>query len=236
MEIAVETSGGDLGLARTFLSSESGWRPSRLECFTAGMITDDELFSRQDALQAEGALVLGELDAAWAGFGMGALLPTGSYVSGLMSWRDLDVMVHAGDSFTPLDVVALLGKIVTIPGVVEFTYSDERGPRAPTPAVRDERYHVPIKLVRGDATWQIDLTLWLHDVHANVTAWHEELRERITPEQRLTVLRIKDVWHRLPSYPYEVGGQQIYEAVLDDGVRTPDEFAKWLAAHGFPTS
>jgi hypothetical protein len=29
----------------------------------------------------------------------------------------------------------------------------------------------------------------------------------------------------------EVGGTQIYAAVLDDGVRTPEQFAQWLATH-----
>jgi hypothetical protein len=197
--------------------------------------SDAELLTRQDALQAEGAQVLADLSAAWASFGLGTLLPTGSYVSGLMVWRDLDVMANAGPSFSPSDVVALLGKIVLIPGVVGFTYADERGSRAPTPAVRDERYHVPITLLRGESTWTIDLTIWLHDLHENVTAWHEALRDRITPEQRLTVLRIKDEWHQLPTYPYEVGGQQIYEAVLDHGVRTGDEFAAWLTERGFPS-
>ncbi len=196
---------------------------------------NDDLLARQDALQAEGAEVLAELEAAWASFDLGTLLPTGSYVSGLMSWRDLDVMVCAGASFTPSDVVALLGRIVLIPGVVGFTYADERGPRAPTPAVRDERYHVPISLQRGEATWTIDLTIWLHDLHRNVTEWHEALRSRITPAQRLAVLRIKDEWHRLPTYPYEVGGQQIYEAVLDHGVESGDEFALWLTERGFPS-
>jgi hypothetical protein len=78
------------------------------------------------------------------------------------------------------------------------------------------------------------LTLWLHDPHINVTRWHEDLRERITGEQRRAVLRIKDVWHRRPSYPERVGGLDIYTAVMDDAVRTPDEFAAWLAGHGLP--
>jgi hypothetical protein len=29
-----------------------------------------------------------------------------------------------------------------------------------------------------------------------------------------------------------VGGQHIYTAVLDDGVRTPEQFANWLATKG----
>ena len=71
--------------------------------------------------------------------------------------------------------------------------------------LRDERYHVTLT-VEHAARWQIDLTLWLHDLHRNVTLWHEELRERITAEQRIAVLRIKDHWHRQPAYPHRVGG------------------------------
>jgi hypothetical protein len=48
------------------------------------------------------------------------------------------------------------------------------------------------------------------------------------------VLRIKDVWHRLPAYPDQVGGLEIYTAVLDDGVRTPEQFAAWLTERGLP--
>ena len=62
----------------------------------------------------------------------------------------------------------------------------------------------------------------------NVTAWHERLRSTITPEQRTAVLRIKDDWHLRPEYPDEVGGADIYSAVLDDGVGDPEGFATWL--------
>ena len=59
-------------------------------------------------------------------------------------------------------------------------------------------------------------------------------RERITAEQRSAVLRIKDVWHRRPTYPDQAGGLDIYTAVIDDGVRTPRQFATWLAGRGLP--
>ena len=44
------------------------------------------------------------------------------------------------------------------------------------------------------------------------------------------MLRINDVWFRLPSYPDQVGGFEIYTVVVDDGVRTPEQFpapARW---------
>jgi hypothetical protein len=121
-------------------------------------------------------------------------------------------------------------------GVTGLDYRDERGPRCVTGRLRDERYHVTLTVERAGRCWQIDLTLWLHDLHQNVTLWHEELRERITAEQRSAVLRIKDDWHLRPAYPHQIGGLQIYTAVIDNGIRTPDQFAAWLARHGLPAT
>ena len=124
--------------------------------------------------------------------------------------------------------------MVELPGFVGLTYRDERGERCPTGEARDERYHVPFDLDIGQGRWHIDLSVWLRDLHGHVAEWHARLGDTITDQQRLAVLGIKDVWHRLPSYPDEVGGWEIYTAVLRDGVRTPEQFARWLAANGFP--
>lgn len=62
----------------------------------------------------------------------------------------------------------------------------------------------------------------------------QALRDSITGEQRAAVLQIKDVWFRLSSYPDQVGGFDVYIAVMDDGVRTPEEVRRWLAGRGLP--
>ena len=59
---------------------------------------------------------------------------------------------------------------------------------------------------RGAGIWCLDITLWLHDLHRNITTWHQALRDKITDEQWAAVLRIKDVWHRLPIYPDQIPG------------------------------
>ena len=191
--------------------------------------SDDDLLARQSALQAEAREVLAELKLAALVADIGPMLLAGSFVSGLMCWREIDVMVLAGADFSPQDVLRLLHRIVGLPVVTSLEYHDERGPRCPTGQMRDERYHVPFTVDRAGQTWRIDLTLWLHDAHLNVTRWHEELRETITAGQRSAVLRIKDVWYRRPDYPDQVGGLDIYTAVINGGVRTPDQFAAWLA-------
>jgi hypothetical protein len=193
--------------------------------------TDEDLLARQAALQERGREVLARLDLNALVTGVGPLLVTGSFVSGLMSWPEVDVMVLAGRDFSPQDVMGLMARVVTRPGVTGLEFRDERGARCVTDQVRDERYHVTLTVEDTDR-WQIDLTLWLHDLHRNVTQWHQELRERITAGQRLAVLRIKDHWHRQPAYPDQVGGLDIYTAVVDDGVRTLAEFAAWLDRRG----
>jgi hypothetical protein len=196
---------------------------------------DEELLARQAALQAEAGEVLARLNLSALFADVGPVLIVGSYVSGLMCWRDLDVGLLADPDFSPSDVLDLLKRVVALPGVVGFAYRDERAERCPTGEARDERYHVPIDMDVGRGVWQIDLSVWLRDLHHHVLTWHERLRETVTDEQRITVLRIKDVWHRLPSYPELVSGWDIYTAILEDGVRTPDEFAVWLAARGLPS-
>jgi hypothetical protein len=177
-----------------------------------------DLASRQAALQAEAREVLASLAP------LGPLSPTGSFISGLMVWKELDVMRLTHPAFTPHDVLDLLRRALDRTGVTGFHYADERGPRSPTGEQRDERYHVVLAM----RDWRIDLSLWLYDDHAHVTAFHETLRDRLTAEQRQIILQIKDVWHRRPEYPDEVSGFEIYTAVLDHGVRTPEEFAAWL--------
>jgi hypothetical protein len=196
--------------------------------------SDEELAARQSALRAEATALLDELDRSGVFADIGPLEVTGSYISHLMCWRDLDVMLLVGADYGPRDVLHLISQIMKLPGVVGFDYRDERADRSPTGEVRDERYHVPIRLERAAGSWRLDLSLWLHDIHDNVTAWHQELHNKITDEQRAAVLRIKDVWFRLPSYPDEIGGFEIYTAVMDDGVRTPEEFRDWLADRDWP--
>jgi hypothetical protein len=194
--------------------------------------SDHELAARQAALQAEAAAILDELDRSEIFTDIKPLEVTGSYISNLMCWRDLDVGLLVGADYSPGDVLRLIARVMELPGVIGFDYRDDRADRSPTGLTKEERYHVPFLLDRAGGIWRLDLTLWLHDLHENVTAWHKALRDSITDEQRAAVLRIKDVWFRRPNYPDQIGGSEIYAAVIDDGVRTPEEFRTWLADRG----
>jgi hypothetical protein len=173
--------------------------------------------ARQSPLQDEAREVLAWLDLAALVADVGPLLVTGSFVSGLMCWRQLDVTVLASSDFSPQDVMALLARIARRAGVTGLEYYDERGRRCVAGQVRDERYQVALTVEQGGRPWQIDLTVRLHDLYQNDTRWHEVLRERITAKQRGAVLRIKDDWHRRPEYPQHAGGLEICTAMIDGG-------------------
>jgi hypothetical protein len=194
--------------------------------------SDHELAARQSALQAEAAELLDELDRSGVFADIGPVEVTGSYISNLMCWRDLDVMLLVGPDYSPRDVLNFVTRVMELTGVVGFDYRDERGARSPTGLLKEDRYHLPVLVERTAGTWRLDLTLWLHDLHENVTAWHRALRDKITDQQRAAVLRIKDVWFRRPSYPDLIGGFDIYTAVIEEGVRTPEQFRSWLADRG----
>ena len=142
--------------------------------------SDEELLAQQSALQEEAREVLAELDLAGLVADIGPLLLAGSFVSGLMCWREIDAMVLVGRDFSPQDAPAA-AEDRRADGATAFEYHDERGPRCETGQIRDERYHMPLPWTGTGKTWRIDLTLWLHDAHRNVTRWHEELRERLLP-------------------------------------------------------
>ena len=155
----------------------------------------------------------------------------GSSVMGLMVWRDLDVVVHA-PGLGQEGVIAALGPLFDERGLLSLEYRDERGSGA---GERDSRHYVVLRHEgMGRGIWKIDLTFWTaqhrhdHDVYA------AGITGRLTDESRMAILRIKDAWYQRPSYPYTVGGHDVYVAVLDHGVRTVEGFEHYLRERGLP--
>src|SRR6266487_223435 len=81
--------------------------------------------------------MLAELDLAALVADIGPLLFAGSFVSGLMCWREIDAMVLVGGDFSPQDVLRLLQRIVGQTGLQlsSTTTSEARGARRARPAM-----------------------------------------------------------------------------------------------------
>jgi hypothetical protein len=191
----------------------------------------EELLRRQERLQAEAHAVIADLDLVRVLSALGPLRQIGSAQLGLMVWRDIDFSVsspqisseRAYESMRPLFVH---------PRVKAIRYFNETGPfHDQTP---DERYYYAIVYQGEDGEeWKIDISFWRgQGIHPEP---QDDLAGKLTPETRLALLWLKDIWRHLPSYRAQITSTDLYTAVLEHGVRTPDELDTYLAQHGKPT-
>jgi hypothetical protein len=150
---------------------------------------------------------------------VGRVIPAGSYVTGLMVWRDVDFGVDAA-GLGERQAWETMWPLVSIASSVR--YKDDR----------DDRRHYFVLVVDG---WKLDVSFWTDGVPAGVEPFQAELQSRLEePDLRLTILRLKDHWHQEPSYPETVGGFEIYDAVLYHGVRTLEELDHYLGERALP--
>jgi len=135
-----------------------------------------------------------------------------------MVWRDVDFGVDSPGLDVDVAWLALL-PLITAPECTSLDYTNEP----------EYLYFV----LRLDG-WKLDITLWTKGVPEGVEPWQDARVERLDDETRLAILQLKEAWHRLPPYPYTVGGYEICVAVLDHGVRTLDQLDAYLAERGLP--
>jgi len=193
----------------------------------------ETLLHRQAALQAEATAVLTELDLIDRLSHVGSVRQIGSSTLGLMVWRDIDLSVSG---LTPEQAIDALRPVFVHPRVTQVRYLNEAGVYNPTGAALYERAYFQIFLDpgAGGEAWKLDLSFWLAEgLHPEPI--HDAIARQVTSETRLAILWIKDRWCRLPSYHHGVSSLDIYEAVLQHGVRTPAQFNHYLLTHGKPT-
>ena len=192
------------------------------------------LLERQDALQAEADRLADRLDLSAMLSRAGRFERLGSSVSGLMVWRDLDLGASCG-RLSPEQAWETMLPLAAHMRTTRMDYRNETGRLTPPELQGYGRYYFVVwhETDAGDE-WKIDVSLWSPEAPPGPLVHAQELRRRLTPETRLAILWIKDVWHRMPSYPDWVSGMDVYDAVLEHGVRTPEQFGGHLRQRGLP--
>ncbi|XXX82465.1 hypothetical protein WMF30_27300 [Sorangium sp. So ce134] len=191
----------------------------------------DALWARQAALEAEASEVLAALDLLACASRLGVPELIGSAACGLMVVRDLDLGVRCRAPGASEVLTALL-PVLAHPGVLEIHYREETGERSPSGRPQDQRHYLVLRYrAPAGSVWKIDISVWRSDAPRTQLESARRLRD-LDPELRQAILWIKDVWSRRPEYPEQVGGVDVYAAVVEHGVRTPAEFCAHLAARG----
>jgi hypothetical protein len=182
-------------------------------------VNDEALIARQAKLQREATALIDRLDLIGVLGKAGPVVQVGSFVTGLMVWRDIDLGVAAPGLTSEAaweTMRPLLGRCSSL------HYLDDH----------DERRHYFVLRIAG---WKIDVSVWTTEIPPAVEEFQAELRERLTDSLRLTILRLKEAWHPMSCYPDVVSAWEIYDAVLHHQAESLDDLDDYLAARGLPT-
>jgi hypothetical protein len=179
------------------------------------------LVARQRALQREAAEVLRDLRVEEMLGVVGRTVAVGSFVTGLMVWRDLDVVVDA-PGLTTSGAFDVLHPLLARSRAARYEHHTQLG-----------RHYFVLRIPwRKDREWKLDVSLFLAGIPPDAEVFQDELRGRLTDETRLTILQLKDAWHTEAAYPDVVGGFDICDAVLNNGVRSLDQLDGYLLQRG----
>ncbi len=154
----------------------------------------------------------------------GDVYATGSYAYHLMTWRDIDLCVTTTD--LGLATVFHLGReLAALPNVGSMYYRNEfvlQTPGNPSAIFWCVDFYPPQR-----EPWKVEILLGGADEVARALEPGHRLQQALTRETHEAILRIKGVACRRPEYRRAYGSQAIYRAVLEDGVRTIEEWDDW---------
>jgi hypothetical protein len=159
---------------------------------------------------------------------------TGSSALGLMVRRDIDITT-VGD----LDVeriFALGQRLATHPRVWRITFRNDTGNWNKSTDYVDGLYWLVEYVDEAGDPWTLDLWFLAEGTTQFDLEHMKTLPQRLTTEARTAILRIKadrqaqNTQAASPPMP----SFEIYEAVLDHGVRTPAEFERYRSERGGP--
>ncbi|MFI9007735.1 hypothetical protein ACIGNX_10945 [Actinosynnema sp. NPDC053489] len=184
----------------------------------------DELLRRQGELQAGADAVVADLGLDRVLAELGEPVRTGSSALGLMVVPDLDITVVC----PVLDVAAVVelgARLARHERVRVVQFRKDAGRWNTEPDAYPDGLYLGLKYRDAGPEWNADI--WFVDEpDRQPDLGHvRALPDRLTPAARVAILLIK---HSRPDYR----SFDVYRAVLDDGVRTPEDYDAWRVTHG----
>lgn len=193
--------------------------------------SDDELLVRQVELQAEGREILDRLQVLPLIGRLGDPVIVGSFALGLMVWRDIDIEIYCRE-LSPDVIFEALRPLASVPGIHKLNFRDWSGPRA-DPEVPDGYYWGVGYTSPSGADWKLDLWFVVENTtHRMGGELLASTPPKLTLEARRAILHLKSLWFEHPSYRKGIYSVDIYDAVLEHGITTPEQFERYLRERG----
>jgi hypothetical protein len=190
-------------------------------------MAESKLLLQQKALQNEASEVADELRLYELLSQAGEPVRVGSSALGLMVWRDLDMTVICS-RLTQQLIAQIASELMLHIGVRELKFINDTGDYNTDPAYPDGLYiGLKYKSQRGKE-WKMDI--WFVDEPERQPDLKHivTMPEQLTQERREAILRIKSDWASRDEYGKTVRSFDIYTAVLEENIRTPEQFQTWL--------
>lgn len=186
-------------------------------CSVASTMESDNLVERQAARQRTAGEILARLHLLerWAEVGVPKLVGAAAY--GLMVAPDIDIEIYC-DAPTVEAAFGVVSEVSKQPRVWRIRYADRLDS-----ADQGLYWQLRYRADEGEL-WKVDMWLLAHD-HPGPRAADlvEPMKHALRDDTRAAIVGIKEALF----YEPDVHSIEIYEAVLDDGVRSADEFLAW---------
>jgi hypothetical protein len=185
----------------------------------------EDLLKQQNELQHEAQQVLDRLEIEKYFSQFGRVEIGGSVVTGLMTWRDIDVGVLVNALPDRDTLVEVAKHILTFSEIVGVNITDntkKKNPNHPSGLYIGLTY-----LFEAENKWKIDLWFITPEAYPDTsyTAW---LKDSLTPESTQVILEIKNDIHANPKYKKTIFSIDVYEAVIKHGVTDLAGFKAYL--------
>lgn len=186
----------------------------------------DDLLKKQNELQEEGKKVLDQLGIIKILSKYGSPKIVGSFETGLMVWRDIDIELVK--EIKDEEYWESVNTLFYGSGLKYLTLIDFRNSVNPnTP----KGLYIGIKYWFEDKEWKIDV--WFLPPRSkeseNMNEW---IKDKLNNENRKTILEIKSKLYKNMKYRKNFFNVDIYRAVISEGVTNLEGFKRYLENKG----
>lgn len=195
-----------------------------LPTFTNPNITTDELLAEQTRLHTQADNLLANTGLADIFGRYGAVSPIeGSYGYGLMVYPDLDMQVITDNQLTKQEFAKMVGEFAEADYVRGFSVADRANFASINPG-RPKGYWLGLDIPFENDRWGIDLWVQTIEQATGDSDNYKEKLAHLNPEQIAAILAIKYHLIREGLYGKQYLSVDVYDAVVERGVLTYDDF------------
>lgn len=190
-------------------------------------MTPDDLIKQQDELQKEGKEVLEKLGILKVLSKFGKPKTVGSFESGLMTWRDIDIEIEKEieDKEYWETVNELFYDDTGLKYLTLIDFRNSKNPNTP------KGLYIGIKYWLESREWKIDVW-FISPRKQRVENYNDWIKDKLNDQNRKIILGIKSQVQDNPKYRKSIFSVDIYKAVIENGVKDLEGFREYLNQTG----